>query len=83
MRLSAGMRRFLLGWSVLALVLLYAPLALVVLNSFNVSKTFSFPPSGFTVRWWQDAWHNDEVWSALQSSVPMKAEDSTITSPVR
>lgn len=69
MTLSAGVRRFLICWAVLALVLLYAPLVLVVLNSFNVSRTFAFPPTGFTLRWWQDAWNSSGVWSALETSV--------------
>lgn len=69
MRLSAGARRFLLGWTALALVLLYAPLILVVVNSFNVSRTFNFPPSGFTFKWWQAAWNSTGVWKALETSI--------------
>ena len=30
------------------LLFIYAPLALVVLNSFNTSRTFEWPPPGYT-----------------------------------
>ncbi|WP_375389868.1 ABC transporter permease [uncultured Amnibacterium sp.] len=51
------------------LVLLYLPLALVVLNSFNASRTFGFPPSGFTLRWWAAAVGSEGALAALGTSV--------------
>ena len=54
--LSTSMRRLVRVWTLFVLVFLYAPLLLVMLNAFNTSKTFAFPPSGFTLRWWGDAW---------------------------
>ena len=36
----------------MVLVFLYAPLLLVVVNAFNSSRTFAFPPTGFTLDWW-------------------------------
>ena len=50
--LSTGARRAVRAWTVLVLVFLYAPLLLVVVNAFNASRTFAFPPSGFTLQWW-------------------------------
>jgi putative spermidine/putrescine transport system permease protein len=55
MSLSRGMRIALLGFTVLALVVVYTPLALVVLNSFNVDRTFTWPPPGLTLHWWDVA----------------------------
>ena len=46
--LSGGARAAVRAWTVLVLVFLYAPLLLVVVNAFNASRTFAFPPSGFT-----------------------------------
>ena len=69
MHLSRGMRRLLAGWTVVALVLLYAPLLLVVVNSFNISRTFAFPPDSFTFKWWRTAWHSSGAWHALGTSV--------------
>jgi len=53
--LSRGLRRLLLAITTVALVLVYAPLALVVLNSFNTNKSFGWPPPGLTLRWWRAA----------------------------
>ena len=41
--LTRGLLRVLTG---LGLVFIYAPLAFVVLNSFNTSRTFAWPPTG-------------------------------------
>jgi putative spermidine/putrescine transport system permease protein len=53
----------------LGLIVLYVPLLLVVMNSFNTSRTFGFPPSGFTLEWWQKAAHSSGAFSALGTSV--------------
>jgi putative spermidine/putrescine transport system permease protein len=63
------MRRLLAGWTVVALLILYAPLLLVVVNSFNISRTFAFPPDSFTFKWWRAAWHSSGAWHALGTSV--------------
>ena len=67
--LSTRMRTLLRVWTIAALVFLYAPLLLVLLNAFNSSKTFAFPPSGLTLRWWRDAWASDGMWHSLANSV--------------
>jgi putative spermidine/putrescine transport system permease protein len=53
--LSRGLRRLLLAITTVALVLVYAPLALVVLNSFNTNRSFAWPPTGLTLQWWRAA----------------------------
>ena len=67
--LTTGARHAVRAWTVLVLVFLYAPLILVVVNAFNSSKTFAFPPSGFTLHWWVDAWHSEGMWTSLANSV--------------
>jgi len=67
--LSSRMREATRAWAVLVLVFVYAPLALVVVNAFNSSKTFAFPPSGFTLRWWRTALASEGMWTALGNSV--------------
>ena len=67
--LPASIRRLTRAWTVLVIVFLYAPLLLVVVNAFNSSKTFAFPPTGFTLRWWSDAWSSSGMWRALGNSV--------------
>src|SRR4029453_12289097 len=66
--LSAGARRAVRAWAVLVVVFLYAPLLLGVINAFNVSKSFAFPPSGFTLRWWVDAANSQGMWKSLANS---------------
>ncbi|MDT5336816.1 MAG: putative spermidine/putrescine transport system permease protein [Mycobacterium sp.] len=67
--LSGSARAAIRAWTVFVLVFLYAPLLLVVVNAFNSSRTFAFPPSGFTLRWWADAWNSDGMWASLGNSV--------------
>ena len=73
MTLSPLMRRVLAISTGLALLFVYTPLALVVLNSFNTSRTFAWPPPGYTTEWWQAAWHSqgarDAVWVSVQVAI--------------
>ena len=69
MGLSVRLRWFLRVCTWLGLAFLYVPLALVVLNAFNQSRTFAFPPTGLTLKWWHAAANSDGVTSALWTSV--------------
>jgi putative spermidine/putrescine transport system permease protein len=51
------------------LVFIYFPLAVVLVNSFNASKVFSWPPSSFTTEWWTKAATNEGVRAALLTSI--------------
>jgi putative spermidine/putrescine transport system permease protein len=53
MTLSRGTRALLLAFTLVALVVVYTPLLLVIVNSFNVSRTFAWPPTDFTLSWWE------------------------------
>jgi putative spermidine/putrescine transport system permease protein len=62
--------KLLLGLAMaLALAFVYLPLALVVLNSFNTSLTFEFPPPDYTTRWWGVAVDNQGVRDAIVTSL--------------
>ena len=67
--LSSGARGAARAWTVLILLFLYVPLGLVLVNAFNSSRTFAFPPTGFTTRWWVTAWHSEGMWKSLANSV--------------
>jgi len=67
--LSAGARRAISAWTALVLIFLYAPLLLVIVNAFNSSRSFAFPPSGFTMRWWAVGWNSEGMWKSLVNSV--------------
>lgn len=51
------------------LVFIYVPLIVVVVNSFNPAKVFSWPPRGLSTTWWSRALHNDGVVAAVATSV--------------
>jgi len=51
------------------LVFIYFPLVVVLVNSFNASKVFSWPPTSWTTEWWQKAATNEGVRSALLTSI--------------
>jgi putative spermidine/putrescine transport system permease protein len=53
----------------LGLLLIYAPLALVLVNSFNSDRTFSWPPPSWTTEWWSRAWASSGARSSLWVSV--------------
>ena len=55
MNLSRPARLALGAVMALGLAVIYVPLLLVLLNSFNTSRTFSWPPAGLTVDWWRAA----------------------------
>ncbi|MCE0761613.1 ABC transporter permease [Pseudonocardia kujensis] len=69
MVLSGPARWVLRILAIAVLTFVYAPLALVLLNSFNASATFAWPPSGFTLDWWSAAAGNEGVRSAVLLSV--------------
>jgi putative spermidine/putrescine transport system permease protein len=54
---------------VLGLAVIYLPLAVVLVNSFNESRAFGWPPSGFTLDWWSRAWHSEGARSSLANSL--------------
>ena len=66
--LSRNARRGLRAWAALVLIFLYAPMVLVIVNAFNSSRTFAFPPSGFTLQWWRAAANSEGMWTSLANS---------------
>jgi putative spermidine/putrescine transport system permease protein len=69
MVLSTTVRWLLRAAALGVLTFIYVPLALVLLNSFNASATFAWPPSGLTLRWWRIAASNEGVRAAVVTSV--------------
>jgi putative spermidine/putrescine transport system permease protein len=69
MVLSRGLRVALRVITGVVLAVVYVPLIVVVINSFNPDKTFGWPPSGFTLTWWSRAAHNAGALAALRTSV--------------
>jgi spermidine/putrescine transport system permease protein len=55
------------------LVFLFAPIATIVLFSFNDSSFATFPLRGITLRWYEKALGSDEIVSGLVTSVELSA----------
>jgi putative spermidine/putrescine transport system permease protein len=69
MFLTARTRMVLRILAILGFAFLYIPLALIVLNAFNESRTFAFPPTGFTTKWWNLALDDQGARDGLVASV--------------
>jgi putative spermidine/putrescine transport system permease protein len=58
-------RAALACWSLLVVLFLWVPLAIILVYAFNTSNIQSWPIPGFTLRWFRVAWHDPEVRAAL------------------
>jgi putative spermidine/putrescine transport system permease protein len=56
-------------WTVLVVLFLWIPLAIILVYAFNPSNIQSWPISGFTLKWFRVAWHDSEARQALGLSV--------------
>jgi putative spermidine/putrescine transport system permease protein len=65
---SPLIRRALAAVTALGFVFLYLPLVVVAILSFNTSKSFSWPPDGFTTSWWGKAWQSTDIRTSLANS---------------
>jgi spermidine/putrescine transport system permease protein len=66
---TAGRRPWLLyAYALLVYLFLFAPLLLVVLNSFN-DNPFRTDWRGFTTRWYEEAWDSDLAREAARNSI--------------
>jgi putative spermidine/putrescine transport system permease protein len=77
MRFSRATRYLLLAALVLGLVVIWFPLLLVLLNSFNADTTFGWPPSALTLEWWSriatNAGARDALWTSVQAGLAATA----------
>ena len=75
---SPAFRMVLRVCTALALLVVYVPLALVVVNSFNASQTFAWPPTGFTLEWWRRAADSGGARDAVLTSVEVASMATVI-----
>jgi spermidine/putrescine transport system permease protein len=76
--LSRNGRRVMRVFFALVVVFLYAPIAILLVFSFNKASVPSFPLSGFTLRWYHDFIHNTAMRGALETSAMVAAVSSVI-----
>jgi putative spermidine/putrescine transport system permease protein len=69
MIIDARLKWVLRGMTAVVLAVVYVPLALVILNSFNVDRTFTWPPPSLTFHWWNVAAHSSGARHALLVSI--------------
>ncbi len=56
-------------WSLLVVLFLWVPLAIILVYAFNTSNIQSWPIPGFTLKWFRIAWQDEEARSALMLSL--------------
>jgi putative spermidine/putrescine transport system permease protein len=66
---SRGARAVVYIGASITMLFLYVPLIVVFIYAFNDSVTMSWPPVGFTTRWFDLAWHDAGMRSSLWLSV--------------
>jgi spermidine/putrescine transport system permease protein len=76
--LSANGRRIIRVFFALVILFLYAPIAILVIFSFNKASVPTFPLSGFTLRWYHDFLHNGDMQAALETSATVAAISSVV-----
>jgi spermidine/putrescine transport system permease protein len=74
--LSPNGKRLLRVFFALVVVFLYAPIAILLVFSFNKSAVPSFPLSGFTLRWYRQFLANGDLRGALETSAIVAAFSS-------
>jgi putative spermidine/putrescine transport system permease protein len=56
-------------WSLLVVLFLWVPLAIILVYAFNTSNIQSWPIPGFTLKWFRVAWQDQEARTALMLSL--------------
>jgi len=74
--LSRNGRRLMRVFFALVIVFLYAPIAILLVFSFNKSPVPVFPLTGFTLRWYHDFLTNGDIHAALETSAIVAALSS-------
>ncbi|MFC9359212.1 ABC transporter permease [Rhodococcus sp. NPDC057014] len=76
------MSNFLKVWVALVVALLLAPTLVVIPMSFSDSTTFSFPPKGWSLRWYQNFFQSPEWVDALLDSLKVGVAAAVIATVV-
>ncbi len=78
MTISRGTKIALSVFAVIALGFIYVPLGVILVNSFSINKSLTWPPSGFTTEWWSKAFQNEGVREALVTSVAVASAATVV-----
>lgn len=69
MRLSRLSRGVLGAITAVVLAVIYVPLLVVLINSFSTSQSLTWPPPGFTLKWWARAFQSEGALDAVTTSI--------------
>ena len=73
MHISSGTRWFLRVGTWITLAFIYIPLFVIALYAFNESRSQAWPIDGFTLEWFEKAFHNpgvrDALWTSVQAAI--------------
>ena len=72
---SLGLNSFL----VLVAIFMVAPLVFVIVNSFNSAAFSTFPPEGFSLRWYESALTNQQFQKGFRNSLLVATLATTLT----
>jgi putative spermidine/putrescine transport system permease protein len=71
--------RIVLGiWTVLILLFLFIPIAIICVYAFNPSNVQGWPLDGLSTKWFSSTWHNHEMRSAFWLSIRAALVATTI-----
>jgi spermidine/putrescine transport system permease protein len=76
--LSPNGRRLMRVFFALVVLFLYAPIAILLVFSFNKASVPAFPLTGFTTRWYHDFITNSAMRGALETSAIVAAMSSVV-----
>lgn len=77
--ISRGGRRALTAIFAALLLFLYAPIAILIVFSFNDRQLVSFPWEGFTIRWYQAFLRNEALLTSLRVSAQVALVTAIVT----
>ncbi|TFB64019.1 ABC transporter permease [Cryobacterium sp. Hz9] len=78
MRLSRPARGLLAAITAVVLALIYLPLLVVFVNSFSTSQNLTWPPPGFTLKWWAKAFLSDGALDAVLTSLQVALASTAV-----
>src|SRR3982074_3498345 len=70
------------GWGVLIYLFLFVPIGLLMLFSFNANRYATFPITGWTFHWYQEALSNYQIQDAVQTTLQVALEVTVISTVV-
>jgi len=77
MRFTRSARVVFASLTAAVLLVIYLPLAVVAINSFNSNRNMVWPPPGLTTAWWVSAFHSTGLWEAVGTSVVVALASTT------